>query len=301
MIQSTPPDSGSDAGKSLVHIEDISGLSKPAIVLIERVSDALGGYCRPWQIKRVAEAEAEADIIRAHANVDILQIEQRALVRMAAEETKRQENIESITAQAARQLGDDAKPEDMDADWIANFFERCRIVSDREMQSLWARLLAGEATTSGTFAKRTVNFVSELDKNDAELFTNLCQFGWSIDTFSPLVFDRTDEIYKKNGIDFGVLRHLADIGLVTHTGVGGYSRTGLEKHQPVAYYGKRIVLTFSQDSDNEIEVGEILLTKTGLELAAICGSGGSEEFFQYVLEKWIKEDLAPRCPFPQEI
>ena len=33
----------------------------------------------------------------------------------------------------------------MEEDWIANFFDKCRIVSDSEMQSLWARVLAGEA------------------------------------------------------------------------------------------------------------------------------------------------------------
>ena len=36
-------------------------LSKPANTLIEKIADAVGGYFKPFQIKRVAKAEAEAE------------------------------------------------------------------------------------------------------------------------------------------------------------------------------------------------------------------------------------------------
>jgi hypothetical protein len=48
----------SDSG-SIVNIGD---LTKPATVLIEMISDAIGGVARPWQILRVARAEAEAQV-----------------------------------------------------------------------------------------------------------------------------------------------------------------------------------------------------------------------------------------------
>ncbi len=37
-------------------LSNIGELSKPATVLIEKVSDAIGGIFRPWQIRRVALA-----------------------------------------------------------------------------------------------------------------------------------------------------------------------------------------------------------------------------------------------------
>jgi hypothetical protein len=40
---------------------NLSELSKPATVLIEKISDALGGVFKPFQIVRVAKAEAEAE------------------------------------------------------------------------------------------------------------------------------------------------------------------------------------------------------------------------------------------------
>ena len=56
------------------------------------------------------------------------------------------------------------------------------------MQSLWARLLAGEANQPGTFSKRTVELVASLDKSDAQLFTGLCRFAWFVGEDCPLVF-----------------------------------------------------------------------------------------------------------------
>ena len=46
-------------------------LSKPATVLIEKVSEAVGGICKPWQMVRVAKAEAEVERIRAESEIQI--------------------------------------------------------------------------------------------------------------------------------------------------------------------------------------------------------------------------------------
>jgi hypothetical protein len=120
----------------------LGDLTKPATVLIEKIAEAVGGGFRPYQIKRVARAEAEADKIKALAGVEISEIQQRALVRMIGEEGKKQKNIEDITAEALPKLNDTAKPEEIENDWLANFFEKCKLISDKEMQSLWASLLA---------------------------------------------------------------------------------------------------------------------------------------------------------------
>lgn len=45
----------------------LGDLSKPAVVLIEKISDAIGGLFRPYQIRHVAEAEAAAEKTKAIA------------------------------------------------------------------------------------------------------------------------------------------------------------------------------------------------------------------------------------------
>lgn len=173
---------------------DQLGISKPATVLIEKVSDFVGGVFEPRQIERKAKAHAKADKIKAESDIEIRNIQERANERRNNVESKKQENIEKITAGAVKQLNDDAKPENIEDDWIANFFNNCSLVSDEEMQKIWSKILADEGNRPGSFSKRAINIVMNLDKSDIELFTNLSTFVWYFGPSPiPLVYDETDE------------------------------------------------------------------------------------------------------------
>ena len=144
-----------DTSNSLVNM---SGLTKPADTLIKKVSGAVGGWFAPYQIRRVAKAEAEAALIKAQSEIEITDLHRRAAHRFIEEEAQRQKNMEDITDKALPQLNEYAKPEFMDNDWLANFFDKCRIVSDDEMQRLWSLVLAGEANAPGSYSKRDGQF-----------------------------------------------------------------------------------------------------------------------------------------------
>jgi Protein of unknown function (DUF2806) len=177
-------------------------LTKPASLLIEKISDAVGGVFKPYQIVRVAKAEAEAELVRAESQIQVTDLQGRAMHRFVEEEAKRQSNIEEITQQAIPLLEDKAEPQKVTDDWITNFFDKCRIIADGDMQKLWSKVLAGEANAPGTFVKRTINLLADLDKDDAELFTQLCGFGWVTGDTVPMVFDTGGEIYNRYGINF---------------------------------------------------------------------------------------------------
>src|SRR5205814_1744582 len=151
------------------------------------------------------------------------------------EEARYQENIESITAKALPQLKEASDPNAMEDDWVTNFFDKSRIVSDAEMQDLWSRVLAGEANAPGTYSKRTVNSLADLDKVDADLFSKLCGFAWILDTYVPLVFDSTAAIYERHGIDFPALIHLESIGLIQFNSLAGFKLYRLTKKFSVSY------------------------------------------------------------------
>ena len=267
---------------------DLGDLSKPADTLIRKVSDAVGGIFAPYQVKRIAKAEAEAAMIEAQSEIEISELHRRAAHRFIEEEAQRQTNMEDITAKALPQLNAEATPDSIENDWLVNFFDKSRIVSDNEMQVLWARVLAGEANASGTFSKRTVNFLSDLDKVDAELLTKLCRFGWSIVDVVPLVFDVQAEIYNSCGINFVTVSHLESIGLVQFNNLSEFRRIKLPKRFSLHYYKKPLMLEMPKDADNELNIGHVLLTKIGQELVPICGSRPVEGFWDYVRDRWTR-------------
>lgn len=268
---------------SLVNLGD---LAKPANTLIEKISDAIGGIFKPYQIRRVAQAEAEADKIRAIAQIEITDLQRRAMARFFAEEAKKQNNMEAITSKALPEVTEQAKPDQVEDDWITNFFDKCRLISDEEMQSLWARVLAGQANSPGRYSKRTVEILANLEKADAMLFSKLCSFGFYIGDVFPLIYDTNHNIYTDHGINFMAISHLESLGLIHFNHLSGYVRRGLGQKGFVDYFGNKVWIEFQKPENNELQVGHVLLTQAGQQLAPICGAQPRDGFVDYVKEKW---------------
>ena len=280
-------------------ILNIGELAKPATVLIEKVSDAVGCLYEPTKIKRLASADSEAARIISESHIQITDLERRAAQRWLKEEAIQQKNMEDIIAKAIPMLRDDANPATMGNDWIANFFAKTRIVSDSQMQDLWARILAGEANAPDSFSRRTVNVLSFLDKGDAEAFAKLCRFVWVIETQSetevmPLVFDINATIYERHGADFVTLHNLESIGLLRfdqNAGLRFFSDSNPGEHTSqekfiARYFGRELILNMSKSVDGSVRIGHTFFTNTGKELARICKGEPVDGFYDYVKEQW---------------
>lgn len=276
---------------------DIGKLSEPAKVLIEKISNAVGILYEPKRIVNNAKAEAEAKKIQAIANLEINELERRALERFVHQEARKQKNIEDITTEAIKSLPETADVSKLDEDWISHFFSNCDKTSDREMQSLWGRILSEEASKTGSFSKRTINLVATLNKRDAELFTNLCQFVWMIGEPVPLIFDFSHSIYSDQNINFSTLNHLQTIGLISFNNLTGFIKPGLPKFFSIFYYGNQINFECPADENNQLKIGQAIFTEAGKELVPICGSMSNKEFSSYSLENWQSDGLILSCPY----
>src|SRR5438094_704494 len=98
------PDDKPSVTNSLINLGDVS---KPANTLIEKIAEATGILFEPFRITRAATAEGQAKIIHAKADAQVALInaesqrelsarEQRAVRRMLAEQSREQENIETV-------------------------------------------------------------------------------------------------------------------------------------------------------------------------------------------------------------
>ncbi|MCF8054571.1 MAG: DUF2806 domain-containing protein [Deltaproteobacteria bacterium] len=188
-------------------ISDLTGLSKPITRLIEVVSGGVGAVYRPYLIRRTAEAHAyEMKVISEMLNqigerqnlpaaykngpVEIWQkpddktlilpevtIEDRYMKRIDYQERKRQRNIENVTSVATRELSaeTDVPDEAPSEDWVTHFFNCAQEVSSDEMQELWGRILAGEIKKTGSYSLRTLDFIRNITKSEAEIFEHLAK------------------------------------------------------------------------------------------------------------------------------
>jgi len=260
---------------------------KTGEALVNQTSRGVAGFFRARQIVKIAKAEAEASLIKTKSDIENAELRQRAVHEFEAREVWHQQNVDAIERMAEPLLlTDGANPEAVDEDWRANVFEKCRIVSDEEMQSLWARVIAGEVNTPGSFTRRTVNRIADLDKYDCELFTRLCRINVSIGDFTnPLIIDLDAAVYSEHGIESDLLAHLDSIGLIHFMAPNLEHTLSNLLRWPVSYFDRRFLLEMPGGLDT-LPIGRARLTRVGRELAPISGATPIPAFLDYLLATW---------------
>ena len=280
--------------------------SAPAVVLVNRVADAVGGVAAPWQIRRVARAQADGKIIIASADAEVTELQWRAGQRLLEEEARKQANMESILEKALPHVDEEsASPGDIEKDWLTNFFEKARLISDSEVQEIWSRILAGEANAPGSFSRKTINTLEDLSKDDVLLFLTICEFVWNLDGQTvPMLAQppsETNEVdmYTGSGLNFIKLHYLEDLGLLRLNDMTNFILSGRSELVAATYFGKMVQLTLSSEKKGSLEIGYALFTREGEQLWRAFGGGVQpvKGFYEHMHEHWIKEGLvSPQAP-----
>lgn len=277
-----------------MEIKDLAGLSEPLKRLIEVVSEAFGAVSRPYLIRRTADAKAyeirtiaqalaDSRKLLGHSNyedgkVSILTpkdaaeqfpaLPDRTASREKHQELKRQQNVESVAANAAEELKDDTVVPDKrpDPDWVNRFFEIAAGVSTDQMQYLWGKILAGEIRAPGSFSLRTLDVLRNVSKEEAENFVKLVHYVFRAES-KVFYIDPEAYIFKKDGaLRFLDILALKDAGLIFENDLHfsfNASKAGSTSH---LVYGPLIV-SFEREKDTPAVGSQVgVLTKVGMEL-----------------------------------
>lgn len=278
-------------------LRSVASLGKSAVSLLKIIADVVGMRYEHKHIVKVAKAKQEAAITDAETKIYIEEL---------MEERRRyNQNKRNIITKSLPQLDESAAPENMDIDWIVNFFDRCRLVSDDQMQTLWANILAREAMQPGSYSRRTVNLVASMDKHDADLFTALCGFCWGSDGMrAPAIHEFYHRVFANGGIDYMALRHLDDIGLINlRFGNQPFAEHKLPNSITLSYFDRKLALRHDQESIHgsggyKLDWGGVSLTGAGEQLERICGAVPVPGFFDYMRSEW-KKHFRPAYPSQQ--
>ncbi|MFN3514619.1 MAG: DUF2806 domain-containing protein [Phenylobacterium sp.] len=239
--------------------ETISGLPVPvAKGLVGAAYRLLGGavaYPAAW-LQRAVQGVEDGTAARTYVRNELAKaaasqaiadpnIVDRALWSILGNGLRKQINKEAVLKAAAEETarkhgeGKCDETSEPDADWM-NIFERyAEDASSERMQTLWGRVLAGEARKTGTFSLRSLRFLSEVDQETAQCFEEFAQRVFS--DFAPK--KRGGRI---EGHEFYVLNRLEVAGLLT----------GLD--------GNRIkIYTFNEDGKEYINTNDVVIILRG--------------------------------------
>lgn len=144
--------------------------------------------------------------------------------RVLYQEEKRQRNIQEVLQKAADgATGTEVPDHEPDHDWTARFFNSVQDVSSEEMQTLWAKILAGEVERPGSTSTRTLSILRDLDQSTANLFRTLCSLASTIFLPDGSILDSrvislggnaANNALKRFSLSFGRLNTLNEHGLV---------------------------------------------------------------------------------------
>jgi len=298
---------------SLVNLEvgDIE-ISKGAQKLFDKVLRVLAprrsvNAERAASEERLMKAENQITIARmwVEAQAEFQAIQERAELRTMSEQVRQQQNIEAVTVKAIPHLTEDAQPDKVDDDWLSHLLDNCRNVTDEQMQSVWSRILASEVNKPGSFSKRTLDLVRSLEKHEAELFRQICNRSIVDEDgrLIPIIADYHHATFAGSNLDFDSLSHLDSIGLIKYDAFSEYVENKRPETDVFRYGTKALHLRLSQRKLNEwhLNVGHVLFTQMGSELARICATETVPGFVEHLIHFWAYSgitEVEPTMPVP---
>ena len=93
-------------------------------------------------------------------------------------------------------------------DWINIYFESAKNAADAYMQAIWAKVLAKELDSPGTFGYKTLDVLKNMSKEDFLLFEKMC----TVQLQGAVV---RGEAYKKHGLQWVECLKLSELGLLS--------------------------------------------------------------------------------------
>lgn len=278
-----------------------------ALTKFEEIVEKLFG---PWCTKKQADADAYADekklcTIRNNPDMEIVYVdgkmnarertpevlayraEQRRITDSIRQETNL-ENILEITADEVRRA-ENTSDMPVDDDWITRFFNIAKDVNSKEMQYIWAKILAGEIETPGSFSLKTLDTVKNMNKIDAENFQKILPVIVK-DDGDLFIISNNDMLYKY-GIDFSCILALDECGLINCRPYLGLNFV-VTKNKYERLYTEKFLINVKGENDEEAKITiEIYpLTTIGGELYSILNHTSNIEYLTDLAKEFYEKN-----------
>jgi hypothetical protein len=296
-----------------MEIKDVVGLSEPLKRLIEVIAQGVGALSKPYLIKKNAEAKAhEIRVIsKAIADSQVLlggtdyedgkikiispsqgYVEQASLSsrsesRQTYQELRKQQNIESICAEAVQEMLDETKVSEVkpEADWINRFFEIAENISTEDLQLLWGKILAGEIRDHGSFSLRTLETLKNMSRQEAEIFCRLGKYVFYHENIAVYLEPEGYIFKQEDSVNFTDILALKDAGIVADSDI-----LNLFFDTTSQFLYGNLVLLFEQEKDVHRRNHKIgALTKAGAELLKLVSIEPDMEYVKYIAQQFYSE------------
>jgi len=221
-------------------------------------------------------------------------IEERTQERINFQETKKQINIENITACAADELKNEHPISDkpLDEDWTTRFFKIAEDISNEEMQALWGKILAGEIKRPQSYSLRTLELIRNLTKIEANIFIKVANFAISTNNINFVFKGNDKELEEKFNISYGEIALLTEVGLIQPGDFVNWQLLSTPQDSQAVFTSGNIVMVANKKANSQlIQIPINLFTNSGNELLKLVSIKPSLEYLKSFAKIIKKEDV----------
>ncbi|XLQ19660.1 MAG: DUF2806 domain-containing protein [Candidatus Moraniibacteriota bacterium] len=260
-------------------IQNLTGLEKPVVKLIETVSEGVGVVGNrvfefdAKKIKRISVTESEAEkqkiIAQAEGQSEALEILSRAEKRFAIEQYNKQINLENIIVQSRDNLeGREVSDVPVDVDWTSRFLNIAQDISREEMQAVLAKILSDEIQKPGTFSFSLLEIMKVLSRNDLLTFKNF--IALSTESGLMAIQGGGRKSLEKYKLGFDEYLHLASLGLFSQSTTLSYNIDIFSSKPLKIKIGKQLFLISHDNKSKKLfRMSAYVFSSAGSELRSI--------------------------------
>ncbi len=179
---------------------------------------------------------------------------------------------------------------DFDFDWFMRFFDAVSVISDEEVQKLWARIMSEETTHKGSFSLRTLETLRNLSRNEAVEFQKLAAIALD----RSMVFSQMGNVNQSINEGFGFtnssLRLMEECGLLNGLVVKSDLELDPGESGGLENSGNLLMLKNITNKPLVLSYSAFNLTKVGNELLPIVGRESENSIYLFELGRAIQAD-----------
>lgn len=284
--------------------------------LYSSLAKGLGTFLVPQKVRKVLESEMHG-IAESNNSISTIEVEgldvssgkaqqlyKNTCNRLLFQEMKKQQNIEKIVKKAEKIIRDteNISDEPVSQDWVTRFINSIEDVSEVKMQDIWSKILAGEIKSPKTFSLRTLDALTKISREEAELFEELC--GFCVNLRGTLAIINDENLNKRFHIAYEKVLLLSECGLIDSSTFISITNV-INRDMPFnMIYGNKIIWGYT-DTEVGIKTPIYKLTSIGIQLYKIIKVVVNEEYLNAIEEYIVKmnpnvsfseHDIVELCP-----
>ncbi len=227
-------------------------------------------------------------------------LHQNTVVNRQVRHIQEQINVTKAVLFAEEELENnftEGSEQEIDSDWFGRWRDSVEKVSSEDLQRLWAKALAGELASPGSYSLRTLEFIKNISKIEAHEISRLAPFSISGTIFQV-------EAVKEAGLDFGYLLEMEDLGILSGVKGGGlHFKLGTriaDSYEQALFHNNNILLITHENKDKEGKFLSYKVTRLGLEVLKLgvfpvnsnyleqVGVEAKKQGFKVIIADWVQ-------------